>query len=133
MADLNKRLMPKPRCKLKVCSSNEPRINGAIFEINQSAHYHFKLCLFICTYMVQITTAHYRDHILPKQFLLTLSSSSLLRAASANLTPFFASATARCSPMPLDAPVIKTTFPFKRPLNKLFNRTTYYFPHRLTN
>lgn len=44
---------------------------------------------------------------------LTLSNSCSRLAVRTNLTPCLANATAMCSPIPLEAPVIKTTFPFK--------------------
>lgn len=45
-------------------------------------------------------------------FLLTRCNSSPLLAAKTNLTPYLAKAYAEYSPIPLEAPVIKTTLPF---------------------
>lgn len=56
----------------------------------------------------------------PKHLFLTLSSSSRLRAANTNFTPCLANAIAVCSPIPLDAPVMKTTLPFSRPKKVLW-------------
>lgn len=52
----------------------------------------------------------------PMQLAFTLSSSSRRLAVKTNLTPYLASAMAVCSPIPLEAPVMKTTFPFSLPM-----------------
>lgn len=65
---------------------------------------------------VNIFPRAYSDIIscsLPIQSCLTLSSSEMFRADRHRRTPFFASAIAKSRPIPLDAPVIQTTFPFR--------------------
>lgn len=57
----------------------------------------------------------------------TLCNSPSLRAVKTSFTPFLARAFAVCSPIPLDAPVIKTTFPlsFSAECNFCFTICTY--------
>jgi hypothetical protein len=53
----------------------------------------------------------------PRHFCLTLSSSCSLRADRTSFTPAHASARAKCSPIPLEAPVIHTTLPARESVN----------------
>lgn len=52
---------------------------------------------------------------LQRHCFLTLFSSCSLRADRQSLHPAFASSYARHSPIPLEAPVIQTTFSFNAP------------------
>lgn len=53
------------------------------------------------------------------QLAFTRSNSNCRLAAKTSFTPFFANAIAVCSPMPLEAPVINTTFPWRVPKIKI--------------
>ena len=65
--------------------------------------------------------------LLCKQLSFTLSNSVSRRADKINLHPFSAKTYARCSPIPLEAPVIHTTLSFREP--EKFEKT-YHNTHK---
>lgn len=75
--------------------------------------------LFIRHYFFRAPKICYRKWVTnpPRHSCLTLSSSCSLRADRTSFTPARASARAKCSPIPLEAPVIHTTLPARESAN----------------
>lgn len=65
--------------------------------------------------------------LLCKQLSFTLSNSVFRRADKINLHPFSAKTYARCSPIPLEAPIIHITLSFKE--SEKFQKT-YHNKHK---